>query len=90
MIRLRYTVINRVEEPMEWEHFLVVGEIRIDDKIYWVVFDPTQSEMFIREMIPAAGMEHGGLKKGNILASIDSDELWNELVAIAKKEGIIK
>lgn len=75
---------------MEWEHFLIVGEILIEDKIYWVVFDPTQSEMFIREMIPAAGMEHGGLKEGNLLASIDDDVLWNELVAIAKKEGIIK
>lgn len=85
---MKYKVFNYLGEDRAWEHFLILGEIQIKDKRYFLVHDTIQKENFIRELF-AASNKNDGLVKGNILASIADEQIWNQVLQIARKEGLI-
>lgn len=85
---MRYKVFNYMDDKRKWEHFWIVGEIECYGRRFFVVDDDTTKERYIRELI-ATSAGNDGLKAGNILASIDDDALWWNLVRIAQAEGIV-
>lgn len=86
IVTKKYQVFNYREDPKLWEHFLILGEIRVEDTSYFVVTDLVTRENFIKQLVKKIG---SGIQEGNALISVESDEVWKELRRIAEQEHIL-
>jgi hypothetical protein len=87
MIKLRYTIVSYIDDPKPWDFFKILGEIYIDDRCFFVVLDTIQNTAIIREFFK---IKETKFENGNLLAAIEDDFLHEQLLSIAKKEGIVR
>ena len=93
MMPTDYQTFNYRDNPQKWEFLLVLGEIRVYGRSFFVVKDTLEKsesagQVFIRELLYAVNSEKPN-SPGNLLVSIESDELWSKIHQIALKERIV-
>lgn len=87
-IKIRYYVESYIDAPRQWDIFKELADIHIDNHTYSILYNPIEDIIFIREYFIQPGQKKYDV--GTILVSIESDELHEQIVQIAKKEGILK
>lgn len=92
---LTYRVDNFSHEKREYESngvkFIHLGTIKIKNRVF-VVYQSLQALTFHNEVYIEELMQEmsGDVLLNPKLARIEDDSLWEGLILIAKKEGIIK